>query len=311
MAAVLIGVDWGTSSARAYRIDAQGGIIDTRSAPLGLAAVADGGAPAFARALDTLLGDWRALPLPRIASGMVGSRAGWVEAPYVEAPATVAKLAAALVRTPGGELAIVPGVLNRGSGGGGDAPDVMRGEETEIAGALAGVQGGAHVVLPGTHSKWVHAVDGNVVGFATWVTGELYGLLRHQSTIGALARDPAQRDAAAFAEGLARGHAVPALMHAVFAARAGVLAGSLPPEQAGDWLSGLLIGREVAEGLAWARGRGLSDGDELVVVGSDELAQRYQQALAAAGWRARRAAGAAARGLLRIAQAAQLTRTGP
>ena len=144
----LIAIDWGTTSARAYRLDAAGGVCDTRSAPLGIGSLRDGG---FASALDTLLGDWRDDAAPRIACGMIGSRQGWVEAPYVECPADLAQFGRALTATPGGELAIVPGARCVDAAG---VPDVMRGEETQLVGAIRGDDARVLAVLPGTHSKW-------------------------------------------------------------------------------------------------------------------------------------------------------------
>ena len=118
----LIALDWGTTSARAYRIDADGAIRDRRSAPLGIQHVKDG---AFAGALTTLLGDWASIDAPRLACGMIGSRQGWVEAPYTECPAALTALARAIRYTPGAEIGIVGGLTCRDEL---RTPDVMRGE---------------------------------------------------------------------------------------------------------------------------------------------------------------------------------------
>ena len=122
-ATALIAIDWGTTSARAYCLDARGKVVAERSVPLGVLQVQDG---CFPEALGVLLGDWHDVAAPRLACGMVGSRQGWREAPYVDCPAPLASLAAGIVRTEGGALAIVPGVCTRDSNG---IPDVMRGED--------------------------------------------------------------------------------------------------------------------------------------------------------------------------------------
>jgi 2-dehydro-3-deoxygalactonokinase len=299
--AALIGVDWGTTHARAFLIDGDGGVLATRASALGLARLA--GRP-FAAALDELLGDWRAAPLPRVASGMVGSRNGWLEVPYVALPATLAALARGIGRTPGGELAIVPGVIGRDPAG---APDVMRGEETEVFGTDDASAPRTLFVMPGTHAKWVDARDGRIEGFATFMTGEIYAVMLEHSILGRLAarEGDAGGDGAAFARGVRCGLGDGALAHDLFAARTLVLAGEMASSGVADFLSGLLIGREVRDGLRWAASRGL-DGASAVVVGADALAERYAKALRTAGVAARRAPAAAPRGLARIARAAHL-----
>src|SRR5512147_734434 len=152
----LVAIDWGTTSARAYRMDRGGFVLDVRESALGIQQVSDG---AFAAALNSLLGDWTRLAAPRIACGMIGSRQGWVEAPYVDCPAGLDRLAQTLMTTPDGALAIVAGVRCRDAEG---TPDVMRGEETQIAGALAGDDGTTLAVLPGTHSKWAIVRAGRI-----------------------------------------------------------------------------------------------------------------------------------------------------
>lgn len=298
-AAVLIGLDWGTSSARAYRIGDRGEIVATRQADLGLSRLAG---RTFEAAFDELLGDWRDDPLPRIAAGMVGSRNGWIEVPYVALPATLAALAAGIRRTPRGELAIVPGVIGRDAQG---TPDVMRGEEAELAGAQGDDARATLCVMPGTHAKWVDARDGGIVDFATFMTGEIYAVMLEHSILGRLAsKAPTLRDAA-FARGVDRGLGDGALAHDLFAARTLVLAGEMQQDDVADYLSGLLIGREVRDGLRWADARAARHAD-VALVGADALADRYASALARAGIAARRTRGAAARGLWRIARAASM-----
>jgi 2-dehydro-3-deoxygalactonokinase len=299
----LIAIDWGTTSARAYRLDDAGAVIDARSAPLGIQAVAD---RRWREALDTLLGDWRDDPAPRIASGMIGSRQGWVEAPYVDCPADLARLGAMLTRTPGGELAIVPGARCVDSAG---IPDVIRGEETEVAGSLGSDAETLLAVLPGTHSKWVLVEGGRITRFATYMTGELYALLLAHSILGRMA-DPSPRSVAGepFARGVDRGLRGGGLSHAIFGARTLALAGELSPGAVSEWLSGALIGNEIGAARAWATAHRGGVG-EVTLIGADPLVARYASALAQAGVDARAGpADAAARGLYRIAQRAGIIR---
>ncbi len=299
----LIAIDWGTTSARAYRIDAAGDVFGSRSAPLGIQTVQDGG---FVGALDALLDDWRGDAAPRMACGMIGSRQGWIEAPYVACPADLAGLGAALTHTPGGELAIVPGARCLDSAG---VPDVMRGEETQLAGAVAPDDGRVLAVLPGTHSKWALVDCGHLVEFATFMTGELYAVLLAHSILGRMAERAAPSNAnggPAFARGVTRGLAGDGLAHVIFGARTLALAGELAPADVGDWLSGVLLGHEIDSARAWASERGC-DATRVRVIGGDALTARYVGALAQAGIDAELGpADAAARGLFRIAQRAHL-----
>ena len=182
--AALIAIDWGTTSARAYRLNASGHVVGERSAHLGITQVSDG---AFDRALSALIGDWDDDPAPRIACGMIGSRQGWVEAPYRECPVALDSLAAGVVTVPGGRLGIVPGATCTHASG---VPDVMRGEETQILGAVGSGPAAGRVpdvlVLPGTHSKWARVADGSIETFATFLTGECYAVLKDHSILGRL-----------------------------------------------------------------------------------------------------------------------------
>ena len=299
-ATALIAIDWGTTAARAYAVDADGHIVDTRAAPLGVQQVNGN----FAAALDTLLGDWRTLKVPRIAAGMIGSRQGWVEARYVECPAAFSALASDLTMTPNGELAIVPGLLYRDDAG---VPDVMRGEETQIAGSVAEDDDPLLAVLPGTHSKWARVERGRVVGFQTHMTGELYSVLLANSILGRLASpEQAHEPGPAFAQGVARGLGEGALGHLVFGARSLALTGSLAATEVADWLSGVLIGYEVRHARAWAARQG-GDVSRVRVIGADALVERYVRALESAGIVAQRGrADAAVRGLFSIARLARL-----
>ena len=297
----LIAIDWGTTSARAYRLDAAGALLAARSAPLGIKAVSDG---RFGATLEALLGDWRADPAPRIACGMIGSRQGWIEAPYVACPADLDTLGGMLTKAPGGELAIVPGARCVDAAG---VPDVMRGEETQLVGALIDDDVGVLAVLPGTHSKWAIVERGILLEFATFMTGELYAVLMENSILGRMAgggTDASSSGGAAFTRGVARGSVGDGLAHAIFGARTLALAGDLAPEEVGDWLSGVLICDEIRAARGWARERGV-DAARVRVIGGDAIGARYLVALEEAGVRAEAGpVAAAAQGLFRIARCA-------
>ena len=295
-----IAIDWGTTSARAYRMAAGGTVCDLRSAPLGVGSLRDG---RFAPALGTLLGDWADAGIPRIACGMIGSRQGWVEAPYVECPFDLASLGRALTATPGGELRIVPGARCVDAAG---VPDVMRGEETQLAGAIRRDEGQVLAVLPGTHCKWAFVDSGRLVEFATFMTGELYAVLLAHSILGRMAAEPSGEATAAFDRGVQRGFDGAGLAHRIFGARTLALANELAPDEVGDWLSGVLIGDEIRAARGWAREHRL-DGAAVRVIGEGSLVARYVRALEALGMHAEPGpAAAAAMGLYRIAEHAGL-----
>ena len=291
----LLAIDWGTSSARVYALDASGAIVTKRGAPLGIQRIADGN---FAAALRTLCGDDLPRGVPLIASGMIGSRQGWVEAPYRECPAGFDAIAAGLTPVPEASLLIVPGLLCRDADG---VPDVMRGEETQIFGVLPdGADDRQVVVLPGTHSKWAIVGTGGIERFATFMTGELYAVLRQHSILGRLLTDDA--DPEAFARGVRMSlRDGAALSHDLFSARTLALTGALASAGVGDYLSGLLLGAEIAAARQWLVQHRL-DAAAVTLVGDTQLCDRYQRALRLAGIDAILGPGdAAARGLWRIA----------
>jgi 2-dehydro-3-deoxygalactonokinase len=304
----LIGLDWGTTSFRAYRLDAGGGVIDAKSAPSGILKVPAGG---FERVFEQEIGPWLAVQpdLLVIAAGMITSRQGWLEVPYCPCPAGSDEIARALARHETGSgqaIHFVPGLSIVGADG---VPDVIRGEETQILGEVGDAPGGRLLVLPGTHSKWARSEDGRVVWFATFMTGELFGVLKEHSILGRLMAgdgDQGADDEAAFRRGLAYGRgARGGLLGRLFSARTLGLFGQLPASAIGPYLSGLLIGREIAEALDCLEET--PAGREITVIGSSDLTQRYLMAIADAGLRGRRAGPeAAARGLFLIARAAGL-----
>ena len=266
-----------------------------RSAPLGIQRIADGN---FAAALETLRGDDLPVGVPSVASGMIGSRQGWIEAPYRECPAGFEAIAAGLTPVPDASLFIVPGLLCRDADG---MPDVMRGEETQIFGALP--EGSCErqvVVLPGTHSKWAMVGANRIERFATFMTGELYAVLREHSILGRLLTNDSDPDALARGVGTSLRDGA-ALSHDLFSARTLALTGALAPAGVGDYLSGLLLGAEIAAARKWLVQHRL-DAATVTLVGDARLCERYQHAMRLAGIDAVFGPGdAAARGLFRIA----------
>lgn len=296
----LIGVDWGTTSFRAVLMDGEGAILDRMASSDGLLSVTDGG---FEAVLERAIGGWdTARALPVIASGMVTSRSGWVETAYLPCPAGAAELAGALRRftTDGGRrIALVTGLSFRHADG---APDVMRGEETQIAGlALAGTR---LAVMPGTHSKWVRVEAGRITGFRTAMTGDAFAALRDHTVLKLTTTDRAEAPEA-FRAGVILGAAEggAGLLGKLFRQRAGSLLGDFPANETAERLSGLLIGTEIAEARHFAPD---VDGP-VVIVGGEALAARYAAALAALGIAHETApADAAFAGQVRIARAAGL-----
>lgn len=279
----LLAIDWGSTSLRACRLGEGGVLLDERRSAEGASTL--GGDPVrFELALRSVLGDWlQHQPyVPALACGMVGSAHGWREAPYAECPVGIAELHrhAVTVDWAGGLLRILPGLACSGADG---TPDVMRGEETQIAGALAlhpALAGGATIVLPGTHSKWARLQGGVVARFETRMTGELYAVLRQHSVLGKLMTPVAGFDGEAFDRGLdaARQDGGADLLRRLFATRTLGLFGRCPPEGLADHLSGLLIGTELVAGLAAADPQ-----QPLVLVGEPALCARYRHALARLG----------------------------
>jgi 2-dehydro-3-deoxygalactonokinase len=308
---MLIGLDWGTTHLRAYRIGADGRVApEPRTGP-GILSVPGGDFDAaFEAALDGWLAEDPGAPI--IASGMIGSRQGWIEAPYVACPAGPRDLAAKLtplVTRRGRHIAFVPGIERIGADG---VPDVARGEETQIIGDIGGdaARHGLYV-LPGTHSKWAVVRDGRIAWFATFMTGEVFGVLSRHSILGRLMQDgPA--DDAAFLRGLAYARSKDGeggLLKRLFSARTLALFGRLEPGGVRSYLSGLLIGAEIEEALGCVAGLAGERELEVAIIGGAELAASYATALQASGLRcAIRPHDVTARGLFHLARAAGLVR---
>lgn len=269
----LIAVDWGTTALRGALLSTDGTVLAENSAPGGLLSVPPGG---WAAAFEAEFGAWLAAHpgLPCLMAGMVGSRQGWAEAPYCACPAGLADVAAQLLWVQKGRVAIVPGLSCEADG----VPDVMRGEETQVFGALQalGLQDAA-LVLPGTHSKWVQVQGGCITHFSTHMTGECYALLRSQSILARmLPADDGAWVPEAFDAGVARAFEAGGLLHHLFSVRSLALFGRADGPALASRLSGLVIGEEL-------RAQALPAGAPVAVLGSAALAGRYRRALAQRG----------------------------
>ncbi|WP_373636539.1 2-dehydro-3-deoxygalactonokinase [Yoonia sp. BS5-3] len=264
-----IAVDWGTSNLRAWAMSASGTVLAEAACNEGMGKLTIHG---FEPALLKLIGDWVDGPVQVIACGMIGSRQGWVEAPYaaVPCPALPNGLVQAPSSDPNLQVFVIPGIKQA------TPADVMRGEETQIAGFLARNPNWDGVIcLPGTHTKWVHISADEVVSFQTFMTGELFDtistqtILRHSIT-------GVEWDDDAFQTGLSDAMARPERLAArLFSLRADGLLNDLPDGVARARLSGLLIGAELASAKPYWLGQ------QIAVIGEGALSKLYVDALAA------------------------------
>jgi 2-dehydro-3-deoxygalactonokinase len=270
----LLACDWGTTNLRAWVLDESGQALRSAEFPFGAGRLAPGEAPKrFAEVRAQL----SATDLPAMLCGMIGSNLGWTPAPYVDCPAGLSGIAGRLVAPPGAEgwVRIAPGVRWEGFNGQGD---VIRGEETQLFGWLsadpARALGRRLVCHPGTHTKWMRVEEGRLTAFVTTMTGELFGLLRQH---GVLKSDAAPDDSAAFAEGLASAGDGTALAARLFTARARVVGMGREATTTPSYLSGLLIGAD----LAAPRLLGADEGEPVALLGDLELCELYARALTA------------------------------
>jgi 2-dehydro-3-deoxygalactonokinase len=277
----LVGIDWGTSNRRAYLVDAGGHCLATHEDDQGMLAARGRFAESLAGLLATLHATAGVGPrVPVLMSGMVGSAQGWREAPYLGLEIPLGDLPQHLVRVEGHGLGrdcfIVPGFCQREGG-----IDVMRGEETQLLGALALGHRDGWVVLPGTHSKWVLVRDGAIERMATYMTGELFATLAARGTLAALMKN--SDDESAFDAGLAEARQRAPLTNSLFRARARVVAGAMPAAQTRSFVSGLLIGTEFAAALDCTPDSRTIAPDAITLVCSETLRPLYVRAAAAFG----------------------------
>ena len=273
MTACRIAIDWGSSAFRAFLLDAGNQILADTSTNDGVLMLA--GKP-YSQVIAETCGGWlKETPgLPIIMGGTIGSRSGWKETPYVSCDASIGTLASACVSVEndaGLDIQIVPGVSGPDFFGG---TDVMRGEELQIFGAIQTLGlTDALVCLPGTHSKWCVVESGNITSVTSFMTGEMFALIRRQSMIGSLIKDE-EFHSPSFLSGVAEVRSAAGLLHKLFSIRADILLGNLECPSAESYLSGMLIGSEV-RAVADVIGKD----SEVLLVGNAGLARRYNTAL--------------------------------
>jgi 2-dehydro-3-deoxygalactonokinase len=280
-AASFIAGDWGTTNLRLFLCDANGNQIDSAVGPGARQARGD-----YANVYDSLTSSWSRNfgPLPAVLCGMVGSSIGWKQTQYVPCPATAGQIAKQCVELRDGQIRIVPGLSCRNRFG---APDLMRGEETQVLGALRltpKLREGRHLLCaPGTHTKWIVIEDGAIREVLTAPTGELFALIReHSILVESKSHASAMSTKAAFNRGVAEVGRYPRvqLLHRIFECRSRPLSNDFHPEEAASYLSGLLIASDVRGALEV-----FTDLDTQVVhvIGSNELSDAYAHALGSAG----------------------------
>ncbi len=267
MTARYIAIDWGSTNLRAWLYQGDK-CLESRQSEAGVTRL-NGKSPEAGLAEVTQ--NWRDSATPVVMAGMVGSNVGWKIAPYLPVPASFAAIGEQL--TPVGDnVWIIPGLCVSRD----DNHNVMRGEETQLLGART-LSPSSVYVMPGTHCKWVQADAEQIHDFRTVMTGELHHLLLQHSLVGAGLPEQ-QTSSDAFAAGLARGIDSPAVLPQLFEVRASHVLGNLPREQVSEFLSGLLIGAEVASMRDF-----IAHEQTITIVAGASLTSRYQQAFHAMG----------------------------
>ena len=267
-----IALDWGTTSFRAYLVGADGVVKDQFADAEGILAVKDGG---FEAVLENHIGTWDK-SLPVVAAGMITSRQGWIELPYADCPAGPAELAKHIHIHKSKSGRVIHFLTGLHLAGGDLGHDVMRSEETQVFGSLD--LGAAHFVTPGTHSKWIDVVEGKITNFATYITGEMFSVLRNHSILGRLMTSDAD-DEAAFIKGVDKAFADPAgFLHSLFSVRSLGLFNEVAADKLASYLSGIVIGTEVAHAT-------LSNdrAAKYVILASSGIGSRYVRAMKHAG----------------------------
>ncbi|HFQ8226439.1 TPA: 2-dehydro-3-deoxygalactonokinase [Citrobacter freundii] len=262
-----IAIDWGSTNLRAWLYQGDK-CLESRHSEAGVTRL-NGRSP------EAVLADvtqhWRDSATPVVMAGMVGSNVGWKIAPYLPVPAHFSAIGEQLTAV-SDNVWIIPGLCVSRD----DNHNVMRGEETQLLGART-LSPSSVYVMPGTHCKWVQADAQQIHDFRTVMTGELHHLLLNHSLVGAGLPEQ-QTSSGAFASGLERGLASPAVLPQLFEVRASHVLGTLPREQVSEFLSGLLIGAEVA-----SMSEQFAGSQSITLVAGAALTSRYQQAFHAIG----------------------------
>ena len=274
-----VAVDWGTTSFRLWLLDAEDNVLAERRSAEGMTTAAKTG---FADVLESHLAATGAPPtLPVVICGMAGARQGWVEAGYVDVPARLSAVLGGAVSVPGQarDIRILPGIAQRDE----TAPDVMRGEETQLLGAIGTSASGERLVcMPGTHSKWVTVSGDRVTGFASFMTGEVFDVLSKQSILAHAVAGTEGFDGShpAFCAAVEAAASRPQMFtNLIFTCRSGQLLHGLDATSAAARLSGILIGTEIAGGLSMT-----ASGAKVHLVASGRLQGLYEAALTSAGF---------------------------
>jgi 2-dehydro-3-deoxygalactonokinase len=270
---IRVGVDWGSSSFRAYRFDEQGALVAELSADKGIREIQPPTPAHFEKVLFDLIGDWLSDGDIVLLSGMITSRSGWVETPYLACPVDVTTIAAVAqcIDARNVQLRFLPGIKQEKP-----TPDVMRGEELQLLGA-ANTHGLSTVVLPGTHSKWA-AMSGTVLSqFRTVITGELFEIILNNSLVGAIFTTDSFNENC-FLVGVQLVYKTTTLVSDLFTLRSSVLLESAKSDEQHSRLSGILIGNEIREGLQL-----MGAVNDVVLVGSESLCSLYQIAFKSIG----------------------------
>lgn len=275
--AEIIGINWGSTNFRAYRMAADGRLLDEYAAPEGVARLDRQG---MASLMDTLMERWPAGGAV-YASGMIGSNIGWQAVPYAAAPARLADVAAAIVpaRIGAADVLLVPGISAQRAYDGG--PDIMRGEEMELFGWCAmQAQWQGLVALPGTHTKWARFDDGRITDFFTSMSGEIFDRLTSAGLLASIVEGEAE-DGPVFLDGVRMGRERKlGLGTLLFGARARVISGQLERAAAASFIRGLLIGSEIADAQAMHPDL---NGAPVPLIGNGPLCKLYRSALASVG----------------------------
>ncbi|MFL6547235.1 MAG: 2-dehydro-3-deoxygalactonokinase [Povalibacter sp.] len=285
--------DWGTTNLRLTLCDANGAAIDHAQGP---------GASQVQGRFDTAFADLTARwtkqfgPLPAVLCGMVGSTIGWTNVPYLPCPTRAQQIAYSMTAIAGTRVRIAPGLSCRNRHG---APDVLRGEETQILGAIAlepSLGTGEHLLcLPGTHTKWVVLDDGVITEFLTSASGELFSIVNQHSVLIRSDGQPAQDSTASFDQAVDHVKAFPQspLAHLIFECRSRQIAGELSRAAAPHFLSGLLIGQDVLNAVQLFADV-LKQDRTIVVVGTDQLIDLHARAFSKVDYSTRAIDGSAA-----------------
>ena len=290
----MIGIDWGSTNLRAWRFDTAGAVLEAREAPFGIMRLPPGGLDA---AFAEVVGEWLADGETNVLiAGMAGSRQGWLEVPYLDCPAGAKQIAAAtrLLPIAPASVRIIPGLRCRDPDG---VPEVMRGEETALVALMARHgEREASICLPGTHTKWARVAGGRVLGFATAMTGDAFAALSHHTILRhCCAAPPAGVPPPGFMAGIAQARRKGGLLRQMFGIRARWLMGEMTEAEGAGFLSGLLIGHDVAAALE------MGVAPPIILAGADDLVRLYAAALDAWGIPHESAAGQpAAEGLVLI-----------